>query len=141
MTGKWLVALLGIGAVLYSVDAPKPDAATADDELMAAAIVPHGVAARLGYGFGAIGSHMVGGMVLSGATDVQNDLQGLRTSLKAKKGKDGENARAVAKVAAEASGLAIQSVYTADPVVAVRSVMKAKNNVDLAKRLVSMPNN
>ena len=142
MAGKWLAVALGItGTVLYSVDAPKPDPATADPELMAATVVPSGIGARVAYGFGALGSHAVSGTVLSSATAVENDLQSMKQKLKAKKGTDGDNARKAAKVADAASRLAIQSIYTADPIVAVKSAMKAKNNVDVAKRLLSMPNN
>lgn len=136
-----IVAVAVTGAVLYSVDAPKPDAALATPELMAATVVPSGIAGRVAYGFGAVGSHMVSGMVLSSATAVENDLLTMKKALRAKKGNDGDNARKAAKVADEMSRVAIQSIYTADPVVALRSVMRAKNNIDVAKRLLSMPNN
>jgi hypothetical protein len=141
MSAKWLVAVLGVtAAVVYSVDAPKPDPATADPQHMSAAVVPHGVGARLSYGFGAIGSHMVAGMVLGSATEVENDLQNLRKALKAKRGQDGTQARDAAKIAAESSRLAIQSIYTADPVIAVRNAMRAKNYVNVAKKNLATPN-
>lgn len=137
----FLGVVAAVLAVVSMVDAPKPDPETTDPEVVAATVVPSGLTGRIGYGFGAIGSHLSSGMVLSTAASVQNDLHTMRKSLKNKKGKDGEIARQAAKTAAEASQLAIQSIYTADPIAAVRNAMKAKNHLDVAKRTLSMPNN
>ena len=138
---KWFLGVVAVVlAVVSSVDAPQPDPETSSPELMAAAVVPTGFSARVSYGFGAIGSHIASGMVVGTATSVQNDLHTLRNSLKAKKGKDGEIARQAAKTATAASQLAMENLYAADPIDAIRNAMKAKNHLDVAKHNLATPN-
>lgn len=141
MSMKTLVVVLGVvGAVVATVNAPQPDPATAAPEVLAAAVVPEGAVARIGYGFGAIGSHLVGGRVFSLTQKAQLDIEALRPAVKKARGGDADRARKSLQTAEAANRLALQSVYTADPVVALQSALKARNFIDIAKTNLRMPN-
>ena len=140
MSLKRLAGIIVVGAIVVgSVEGPQPDPATADPAILAAAVVPEGAGARITYGFGAIGAHLVSGTVLSSTASVQQDLDRIRQDLKKKGGIDGDRARAAAQTANAAIRTAVESVYTAHPVKAIQNMMKAKNHLDIAKVNLGMP--
>ena len=139
MSAKLLVVALGVGVYLVStVDAPQPDPASAEATVLAASVAPQGAVARVGHGFSSMGSHMVASTVFDMTSNTQTGLDALRNKLKAKKGADGDRARAAAQTVEAANRMAIQSVYTADPVKAVQNAMKAKNYLDVVKANLDM---
>ena len=122
MYTKWVVLAVALGAGVVSVVRAEPPI-----EPGAAATATAGIGQRFRYSIGSVGTALVGGTVRRSVLNTERSLSDMAVALKRAGGSDGTRARSDVRKIRHADSLAVQHLYYARPVKAVKKAMEAKN--------------